>query len=242
MEEKIIDLIVDKEEISWKGMIFDLIKSEGMNPWNINLSVLADKYVDRLKKYKNLDLKISGNVLLAAAMLLHLKSKQLLGEDLTEFDMLLASREEADFYDELEQELQKAEQKGLEEEFELTPKYPQPRKRKVSVYDLINALEKALEVKKRRLSRNILPEIEIPHKKFDITKATLGLLARLKDIFKKTKQITFSQLVRSKNKQDKIFTFIPLLHLSHENKIVLKQEQNFGEIKIMQRYENGAEQ
>ncbi len=242
MEEKILDLITNQEEISWKGMIIDLVRSEGMNPWDVNIGLLTDKYVERLKKLKNLDLKVSGKVVLAASMLLHLKSKQLLGGDLTEFDRLLASQDEPDFYDELEEELRRGEKQGLTEEFELTPRYPQPRKRKVSVYDLIDALEKALEVKKRRFGRYDLPEMVLPEKKFDITKATFGLLARLRDIFNKVKEITFSQLTPSNNKVDKIYTFIPLLHLSNENKVNLHQEKNFEEIKITPGGENGIKQ
>jgi len=235
VEDKILDLLIDQEEISWKGMIFDLVKSEGMNPWDVNISHLTDKYIERLKTYKNTDLKVSGKVVLAASMLLHLKSKQLLGDDLNEFDRILASRDEPDFYDELEQELVQGEKKALSEEnYELTPRYPQQRKRKVSVYDLITALDKALEVKKRRFGRNVLPEMTIPEKKFDITKATFGLLARLKDIFSKAKEITFTQLVPSQTKMDKIYTFIPLLHLATENKINLEQEKNFSEITIKQ--------
>ncbi|MBI5065552.1 segregation/condensation protein A [Candidatus Woesearchaeota archaeon] len=243
MEDKILDLIVNQEEISWKEMIFDLVRSEGMNPWDINLTSLSDKYLERLKTYKNLDLKISGKVLLAASMLLHLKSKQLLGSDLDDFDRLLASQQEgADFYDELEQELRQGEKIGLNQEFELTPRYPQPRKRKVSVYDLIQALEKALEVKKRRFGRYELPEMELPGKKFDITKATFGLLSKLSDIFKKVKEVTFSQLIPSNKKEDKVYTFIPLLHLSSEDKINLSQEKNFEEIKITPGGKNGIEQ
>ena len=42
-----------------------------------------------------------------------------------------------------------------EENAQLIPRIPQPRKRKVSIYDLVGALQKALEVKKRRVIRSI---------------------------------------------------------------------------------------
>jgi len=49
------------------------------------------------------------------------------------------------------------------------------------------------------------------------------------------KRLTFSQLVPSEQKEDKIFTFIPLLHLANQRDIELQQMQHFGEIEIMLR-------
>ncbi|MEK6856961.1 MAG: ScpA family protein [Nanoarchaeota archaeon] len=236
MEDKILQIIVDQNEISWKAMIFDLVKSEGMNPWDVDIGLIAQKYIQKLKNYKELDLKMSGKVLLASAVLLRMKSKRLLDEDLSEFDRLLASTEvtEEQFYDSLEQELAKGEKLAVSENFELLPRTPQPRKRKVSVYDLVLALEKALEVKKRRLDRNVPLELKMPQRKFDITSAMTNVFGRIIDFFKIAgEKLTFSKLANSDKKEDKVYTFIPLLHLSNQEKVELKQEKNFGEIEII---------
>lgn len=37
----------------------------------------------------------------------------------------------------------------------------------------------------------------------------------------------------SQKKEDKIFTFIPLLHLTNQRKVNLEQKEHFGEIEIM---------
>lgn len=238
MEEKIFQLLVEQNEVSWKSIIFDLIKQEDMDPWDINISILTQKYIERLKQLKNVDLKVSGKVLLAAAILLRVKSKQLVGEDMNEFDRLLSSADvnEGEFYDELEQELRQGEAQGMHETFELSPRTPQPRKRKVSVYDLVSALECALEVKKRRIFNmwNMSGDATIPERKFDISKAILGLYDRIKFFFfgQKQKKLKFSELVPSQKKEDKVYTFIPLLHLSNENKVDLSQDEHFGEINI----------
>lgn len=238
MEEKIFQLLVEQNEVSWKSIIFDLIKQEDMDPWDINISILTQKYIERLKQLKNVDLKISGKVLLAASILLRAKSKQLVGDDMNEFDRLLASADvnEGEFYDELEQELRQGEVQGMTETFELTPRTPQPRKRKVSVYDLVSALERALEVKKRRVFNmwNMSGDAVVPERKFDVTKAIVGLYDRIKFFFfgQKHKKLRFSELVPSQKKEDKVYTFIPLLHLSNENKIDLSQDEHFGEINI----------
>lgn len=236
MEDKLIQMIVEQNEIGWKSLIYDLIKSEKMDPWDINVSLLANKYIDKLKKLKELDLKLSGKVLLAAAILLKIKAKRLVGGDLAEFDQLLASaeQEQDQFYDDLEKELARGEQEVLDKNivFELEHKLPQPRKRKVSVFELVKALEKALEVKKRRFDRIIQAHVQVPERKFDITLAIKGIYGKILGLFSKIKKLTFSDLLPSQKKEDKIYTFIPLLYLSNQNKVELIQEIPFGEIEI----------
>lgn len=247
MEDRILQLLVETQEISWKQMIYDLVNGEGMNPWDVNISSLAEKFIDRVRKFKEMDLKISGKVLLAAAILLKIKSKKLIGDDLTEFDRLIASVEEFsgdNIYDELEKEIYSKEKQGLNEKFELMPRTPLPRKRKVSVQDLILALEKALEVKNRRVNKLHAVEMKIPEKRIDIGAAIVSIYDRIKHFFSGSKGLlTFSQLVPSPQKLDKVYTFIPLLHLCNDRKIVLDQEQHFGEINIslFEEDKNGGE-
>lgn len=236
MQDKLFQLLVEENEVSWKSIIFDLIKTEQMDPWDINISLLAQRYIQRLKEFKGMDLKVSGKVLLAAAILLKIKSNRLLGEDLSEFDRLLAATDmsEEEFYDDLAKELKQGEERALYEGIELFPRTPQPRKRKVSVYDLVKALEQALEVKKRRVFNSIRESnVVIPHRKFDITAAIKGLYEKIFGFFlRKEEQLTFSKLVPSNKKEDKIYTFIPLLHLSNDRKVELEQKEHFGEINI----------
>lgn len=239
MHDKLYQLIVENDDISWKALLLDLVNSEQMDPWDIDISVLTQRYIDRVRQLKETNLKVSGKVVLAAAILLKIKSKRLVGEDLNEFDRLLAASEmsEEQFYDELEQQLAQGEAAGLHDQsLELVPRVPQPRKRKVSVYDLVRALEQALEVKKRRLF-NSLHEVNVvvPEKKMDISAAMQSLYAKLLTFFAKgVKKLTFSSLVPTKNKEDKVITFIPLLHLANESKVELEQKEHFGEIDIKQ--------
>ena len=66
----------------------------------------------------------------------------------------------------------------------------------------------------------------------DVIKNVYG---RIKLFFVKNQdsRLTFSRLLpENANKEDKVFTFIPLLHLTNQRKIELEQEQHFGEIEI----------
>ena len=42
--EEVYDLLISRE-LSWQQMIHDLIKSEQLDPWNIDISKLTQKYL-----------------------------------------------------------------------------------------------------------------------------------------------------------------------------------------------------
>ena len=230
--ERIFQILHNEDEVTWQALLYELIKKEEINPWDINISLLTKKYIETIKKLKELDFRISGKVLLAAAILLKIKSNRLINEDLSELDRLLTQSEE-----ELLEELDLEEPRAHDEEkHPLIPRTPQPRKRKVSVFDLVKALEKALEVKQRRVMNSIPPmDLKIPKKKRDITQIIREVYSKIMSFFNINQQdkLTFSQLVPSKTKEDKIYTFIPLLHLTTQRKVNLDQKEHFGEIEIM---------
>jgi len=237
--ERIFQLLYNQDEVTWQALLYELIKKEQMNPWDVNISLLTKKYIDTIKKLKELDFRISGKVLLAAAILLKIKSNRLLNEDLSELDRLLTQEEE--MIDELDLE---EPQRQNEEKHPIIPKTPQPRKRKVSVFDLVKALEKALEVKQRRVMNSIPPmDVKIPKKTRDITQIIKEVYNKISAFFSINgqKSLTFSQLVPSKTKEDKIFTFIPLLHLTTQRKVDLEQKEHFGEIEIILKSEKDVD-
>jgi len=230
--EQIFELLFDKDEVTWQSIMQELIKSEQMNPWDINISSLTKKYIETIKKLKELDFRVSGKVLLAAAILLKIKSNKLVGEDIEYLDRLISEQdeEELSFEEDIEPRAEEEIPKNL------IPRTPQPRKRKISVHDLMHALEKALEVKRRRVLKSIPPmNIEIPEKKKDISSIIKDIYGKIKVFFweHRKKRLTFSKLIPSDSKEDKIYTFIPLLHLTNQRKIDLFQQKHFGEIDII---------
>ena len=154
MQQKIYDLILNQDEVTWKSIIYDLVKTEQMNPWDVNLTQLTKKYIETVKKLKETNLKISGKVVLAAAILLKMKSNKLLHEDIEELDRLIALTEETEdeeFFSEFTEDLLNKNPAHLEQKYHLIPRQPQPRTRKVSIYDLVDALQKAMETKRKSL-------------------------------------------------------------------------------------------
>ena len=100
----------------------------------------------------------------------------------------------------------------------------------------MSALQKALNVNKRKVMRRLREDevhVEIPQKKVDISLLIKNIYNKITDFFKYKKEpLTFTKLVSSDKKEDKILAFIPLLHLDNEEKINLSQEELFGEIFI----------
>ncbi len=240
MQEQIFDMLLKEDEITWQTIIYDLVKSHQMDPWDVDISMLTKQYISILKKLKEMDCRISGKVLLAAAILLKIKSKRLIDDDLGNLDRLISSINQAEdeaFYDDLEAELFSRRMNGDESNKpKLIPRTPQPRKRKVSIFDLMEALEQALEVKKRRVIRSMPPsKVMVPKKGVDLTHVMKQVYSKIISVVSangSNARITFTNIIPSDTKEGKVLTFIPLLHLTNQRKVDIFQEQHAGEIEI----------
>lgn len=231
MQDKLFNMLMREDEITWQTIIYDLVKSEQMDPWDIDVSLLANKYLETVKKLKEMNFIVSGKIILASAVLLKIKSYKLVDEDLVRFEELINPPEEydGDLFDDVD--IQNIEDNRVI----VIPKTPQPRRRKVSVDDLVSALQKALATGNRRALRfasERVKDIEIPEKKIDITKVIKEVYDKVILYFKSEKRLTFQQFVNSARREDKIAMFVPLLHLDNQRRIDMEQKEHFGEIEI----------
>ena len=227
--DQLFKILLDQDEITWQSLIYELIRTEQMDPWDIDVSLLAKKYIEAIKKLQEFDFIISGKVVLSAAILLNIKSTKLLEEESNIDKMIypeaLEEQEEIGY-------VQNPLANLPSDKITLIPRTPQPRKRKVSVFDLVEALQQALEVRKRRALREIVVDMPVIDKKVDITKVIFDLHRKIKDILSGKDRLTFREFVGSDKKEDQVATFVPLLHLSSQRKVDLLQEMHFGEIEI----------
>lgn len=230
-QDRIFSILFEQDEITWQDIIYELINTEQMDPWDIDVSLISARFLDTIKKLAEMDFRLSGKIILASAILLKIKSNQLLDEDIAALDQMISGEsDQVNLYDEIEGSSPRPDIPGL------IPRTPQPRKRKVSVYDLIQALEKALQVEARR-KRFITAgpiQMKLPEKKFDIGEVIEEVYDKVFTHYNNNGKtaITFSQLVNSDAKEDKIFMFQPLLHLDTQGRIDLQQAEHFGEIHI----------
>src|SRR3989338_7586375 len=131
-QEQVHNILFNRE-IGWQEIIYDLINTEQLNPWDIDIMILTGKYLETLQKLEEADFFISSKVLLAAALLLRIKSEILLNEYIKSIDEILFGKKE--FLNS-----KKLERIELDEQIpELIPKSPMPRFKRVSLKELMEA-------------------------------------------------------------------------------------------------------
>lgn len=232
-QNQIHDLLFSRE-LGWQEIIYDLINTEQLNPWDINITILTNGYLERIQKIEEADFFVSSKVLLAAALLLRIKSEILLNKYIKSIDEILFGKKEEKSYS--------MERIELDEEIpELIPRSPVPRYKKVTLKELIQALDKAITTENRRIkktiiNRNALREtgISLPKRKVNIKDRIKEIYQRLFSHFKENefnKKISFTNFI-GKDKETRIISFYPLLHLETQKKVWLEQNQHFDEIHI----------
>lgn len=202
---------------TWKETLLELITHERLDPWNIEITVLADSFLKRIKEMKTLELHIPANIILASAILLKYKSDILRIEDDVE--------EEPAVYEEAEYE----EIPGLELVSRIPPK------RQISVDELIKEMEHVLERydnKKILKPEKIEEVLTLPAPQFDIEERMEHVFECIKQNLDKEGWTTFSELLETKKVDEIIYTLLSLLHLWQKRLIDLKQDTFFGEIFI----------
>ncbi len=232
-QQQIHDLLFNRE-IGWQEIIYDLINTEQLDPWDINITILTDKYLEKVNKIEEADFFTSSKVLLAAALLLKIKSEILLNEYVKSIDEILFGKEEKKKY-----VLEKIELEG--EIPELILRSPIPRFKKVTLKELIESLNKAITTENRRIKKEIINRNAFREASFSMPKRKFNIKNKIQEIYdelfhhleknKKNKKISFTEFI-GKNKEERIISFLPLLHLETQKKIWLEQETHFDEIHI----------
>ena len=238
-EEKEINLhqeqvhkLVFSREIGWQEIIYDLINSEELDPWNIDITVLTNKYLEKIQELEE-NYFVSSKVLLAAALLLRIKSEILLNKYIRSIDEILFGKKEKKYSG-----LERIE---LDEEIPfLIPKSPLPRFRKVTLNELVESLNKAIITENRRIKKEIINNRTIIDASFSLPKRKFIITDKIKEIY----EVLFGHLEKNENgfipfsiligneKEERIFTFTSLLHLENQKKIWLHQDEHFGDINI----------
>jgi len=231
MQDDIVKILLNSDDISWKDLLIQLVQQEDMDPWNIDMHIVTDKFIEVVHNMHEADMKVSGKLVLAAALLLKIKSQHYVENDMTAIDAILQDDVEEYYEDYFEDAVEQTKEKVSTQ---LIPRTPQARTRKVSIYDLVNALQKAMVSKKKQLTTK-MPDrtYELPNDPVDITEVIEQTLYKISHYHKQKTKVTFSKLLPPQpDKLDKVYTFIPLLHLENERKIDTVQPKHFDDITI----------
>jgi len=207
--------------------------TEDMDPWDIDIVTLADRYKSYIERVEQFDLEVPGRVILVGAILLRMKAEILRGAEEPDEDGF----EEQMEYE--EEELIDEEDEGRQLQIpEAVPTPPIKKKgeRKVTLDELKDALDKALEIKEERTERTEQRQVEdygIEVEEKDFT----DRLERMYDGLKRyvnggSDALTFSRLMEQEEHQAKIEQFVNLMHLETEERVQCYQDEWLGEIEI----------
>ncbi len=217
-----LDLQEFVQNATWRELLIELVSTEQLNPWDIDLEKIVDRYLHAIKRMKVLDLRVPANMMLAASILLRMKS-----DTLTIFSI----NEEP------------VAEEGGPQELRVRPEVEplvarariQPRRR-VSLAELLDALDQAMKMEEKRSVEHlreitpvnlVIDDVDIEDKKNMVQ----GAIEKYVD---KEGVTTFRMISQGIENLESLLLdmFVPLLFLAHDNKVSVLQDQVFGEIFI----------
>lgn len=213
-EQKLLDTIVSGSD--WQAVLTEIVAEEDMDPWAVDIIKLTDVFSKYLKKMKKFSFKIPARFILVAAILLRMKCELLMEEE----------------------EEKEKEEKNREPNIEIenipklgSPNVRRPR-RKVTLNELIDALNQAFEMKEEKEN-----EVLRRHEKVEnLLEEEEDIETKIKRLVNKIKSngyvVNFYQLVPDWNRKKIVDVFVPLLQLVRDSKVVCEQEELYSDIKI----------
>ncbi|HNW25790.1 MAG TPA: ScpA family protein [Candidatus Gastranaerophilaceae bacterium] len=236
------------QEMDGIEILVSMAKTGKVNPWNIDIVDITDKYLAQLFQMKAQNLKLTGRTLLFAAILLKLKSNVLENIDIVEFEG--SYEEEAndlDYNDDFDNGYEDYGSNviSIDEVLQRRTSVRLNRNRVVTLKDLIRQLEfyemidrkqslkNAHERAKRRVRSfaNLSPDdiVNLAHDEY-IEDSVQKLRENLEQIFKKEKRIELNELTLLG--MDKVTAYIALLFLSAESDYELVQKEFYSDLYV----------
>jgi segregation and condensation protein A len=207
---------------TWKDILLDLMSSPGIDPWNIDLVILADAFIKKVREMEHMDFLIQANVILAASILLKYKS-----------DYLRSLSYQSDIADFPAEE---SDVPGIEDIPDLTFSSRIPPKRQITLDELVTEMERIIKyenTERLHIPRGSITEtVDLELMERNIEKDMAELLERLRANTDSEGWALFSRLTEGHDSRTMIYTLICLLHMVQEGRAVLKQDKLFAEIFI----------
>jgi segregation and condensation protein A len=221
-----IDLLSIVVQPTWREFLTDLVAREKMNPWDVDVCAVADAYLARLRSLQAMDLRVPANVILACSILLRMKANTLLVED------------------ELEDAQSGESPQLIEEEIPVLVLRPdRPRSRRVTLAELLNAVEDVMRAGKRftPLPPGLQQILELEAPVENMGDKMANVLNRAQQLKDAEGLLLFSALVQAARAElngraperyaDSVIShLLPVLHLAQEQKLLVWQDEFFGEI------------
>jgi len=81
-------------DMTWQEVIYDLINTEQLDPWDIDLGALSQRYLERIRELEEADFMLSSKVLLISSLMLRIKSELLINRYIKDLDDVLFNKKE----------------------------------------------------------------------------------------------------------------------------------------------------
>lgn len=220
-------------------LLCHLVDKNKMDIYKVNISQIADQYIEYINEMKELNLEVTSEFVLMASTLLYIKSKSLLPKqvedegELTE-EELINRIIEYKKYKEISKKLREQFLIYSKRFYKLPDKVELPKRKLEEEYSkevLEQAYKKLLKLNKEKINVNAI-NIE----KIAITE-TITVTSKVKDIFRelmKKPRFIFNKLCATKRytKLETVTAFTGLLELTRKNKVTADQEKTFGDITV----------
>ncbi len=200
--------------------LVDLVRGHKIDAWDVDIEKLTSVYLEKIRRMKELDIRVPGRVLLSAALLLRMKTE---------------SATNGNGKEKLEAELEELLEMEMPDLGEVTLMQFVPRK--ITVLDLLGALKDALN-EMPEAKEKIAKKIEKIIWKSEGLESLFreledALLKRIIDLANSGKTVSLFGLVKNRTRSEFSMTFITLLFLCNEKKIALEQPEEFGDILVI---------
>ena len=233
------------------GILVSMAKAGKIDPWNIDIIDITDKFLAHCCEMKSENLRITGRTYLFASVLLNMKSKILDGIDVLQFQ---DQPEDNVDYDEdgfpveypEDDYIPTANVQSIEDVLQRRTSVRLNRNRVVTLRDLIRqlqfyeklehqqSLKNAHERAKQRVTsyKRFTPDdiINLAHEEY-IEDCVLRLKENLAQIFEHQDKIELNELTLLG--MDKISAYIALLFLSAETDYDLKQDEFYSDLYVV---------
>ena len=249
------DSILDSpvEELDGIEVLVQMAKQGKIDPWNIDIADIADKYMLHIAESKSNNLRLSGRALFFLAVLLKLKSNVLVGLDPMQFEVHEEVNPEYDdsddsrFSDELYyQDYYPDNVIPIEDIIQRRTSVKLNRNRIVTLKDLIRQLEFYEQLDKKQAIKNSLERakrrvrnyanmsaddiINLAHEEY-IESSIKILHENLIQIFEKEEKVELNTLTLLG--LDKVSAYIALLFLTAESEFDLEQEEFYSDLYVV---------
>lgn len=220
-------------------LLLHLIKKDNLDICDINIAEITKQYLDYLNVMKELNLEVAGEFLVMASTLMQIKAKMLLpsqaptseDEGPNPVKELIAKLVEYQKYKEASKFLEQKFEENKDSFYRSAPIFDDGEKViNLQMFDLLSAVKRAFERLDERKRIELLKVEEFPIEM---------KMEKVVEMFKRREWVLLDDIFVGETKKRGVITcFMALLELMKIKKLIARQDEKLGQIRIYLNPEN----